>query len=321
MAIANAATLTSGSSSSAIKNRYYDELFLRIAEARLVHKQLGQLNRKIAQGEGGYGTGVVYWTKWSNLDLITAGTGEGVPTTCVSMTAANVTGSTAQYDNAVSISDLMAYVSFGDVMKAAIERLAYNAGLSIDTIITKAVVPSATISVADGGATYTAITSTGTVNIAGIRKAVRLLSRNNTKQINGSWVSVIHPDVTYDIMADSSTGGWIDANKYTTSDKLFNGEVGKLLGVRFLETTNTYSPGSSITGSATVYASEFYGTDCFGVTDLQSLKTYVKGFGSGGVADPTEKISTAGWKCTFGAAMLNSAFGNTLYSVVTSTAS
>src|SRR4051794_24361248 len=110
----------------AIKNRYYDELFLRVAESKLIHKQLGQMNRKVEQGAGGYGTGVVYWTRWSNLPLVTAGQGEGVPTTAVSMTATNVTGTTAQYDAAVSISDLLAYTSFGDVMKAAVERLAYN---------------------------------------------------------------------------------------------------------------------------------------------------------------------------------------------------
>ena len=75
------------------------------------------MNRKIPQGENGYGTGAVYWTRWTNLPLVTAGQGEGVPTTAVQMTATNVTGTTAQYDAAVSISDLMAYTSFGDVMK------------------------------------------------------------------------------------------------------------------------------------------------------------------------------------------------------------
>src|SRR3990167_2964327 len=105
----DAAKSTTTLVSQAIKNRYYDKLFLRIAESKLVHKQLGQINRQIPQGEGGYGTGVVYWTKWSNLTLVSAGQGEGVPTTAQSMTASNVTGSTAQYDAAVSISDILAY--------------------------------------------------------------------------------------------------------------------------------------------------------------------------------------------------------------------
>ena len=78
MAMESAKTLTSaGTGGAAVKNRYYDKLFLRVAESKLVHKQLGQVDRKIAQGEGGYGTGVVYWTRWTNLPLVSAGQGEG----------------------------------------------------------------------------------------------------------------------------------------------------------------------------------------------------------------------------------------------------
>ena len=116
---------------SQVISKYYDKLFLKIAENQLIHKQLGQHATSIGKGEGGYGSGLIAWTKWSNLTLVTAGQGEGLPTTGVSMTATQVTATPAQYDNAVTISDILAYTSFGDVMKAAVERLAYNAGLSI----------------------------------------------------------------------------------------------------------------------------------------------------------------------------------------------
>src|SRR3990170_137850 len=162
----DSAKSTTTTVSQAIKYAYYDKLFLRIAESKLVHKQLGQLDRKIPQGEGGYGTGKVYWTKWTNLPLVTAGQGEGVPTTAVQMTATNVTGTTAQYDAAVSISDLMAYTSFGDVMKESISRLAYNAGLSIDTVVRNVVALSGTqqnATLAGTAGLWTAIPATGTL--------------------------------------------------------------------------------------------------------------------------------------------------------------
>jgi N4-gp56 family major capsid protein len=325
MATDSAKSLTS-TISEAIKSRYYDQLFLRIAESKLVHKQLGQLNRKVEKGEGGYGTGVVYWTKWSNLPLVSAGQGEGVPTTAVSMTATNVTGSTAQYDAAVSISDLAAYTSFGDVMKAAIERLAYNAGLSIDTIVRNAVSTAGTFNEPTGAiaaAAWTSIPATATFNIASVRRANRTLQRNDAfEQADGSWVAVIHPDVLYDLQADTTTGGWIDANKYTdgNASKLMTGEAGKLMGVRFLSSSNAYVRGSGVTASGSIYVTSFFGRDAFGVTDLQNLKTYVKGFGSAGSADPTDKVATAGWKTTFGAQALNSAFMVNTHSTVSSTA-
>lgn len=322
----DSAKSTSTTVSQAIKSRYYDTLFLRVAEARLVHKQLGQLDRKIEKGQGGYGTGVVYWTRWLDLPVVSAGQGEGVPTTAVSMSAVNVTGSTAQYDAAVSISDILAYASFGDVMKAAMERLAYNAGLSIDTKVRNEVALSGTFQ-ATGGITATAnwtgIPATGTATITEIRRARRTLNRNNALALSdGSFVAAIHTDVLYDLQADTTTGGWIDANKYTdaNANKLMTGEAGKLMGVRFLETSQGYVRGTGVTASASIYVTSFFGRDAFGVTELQNLKTYIKGFESGGTGDPTEKVSTAGWKTTFGAATLNSNFFVNAHSTVSSTA-
>jgi len=311
--------------SQAIKSRYYDQLFLRVAESKLVFKQLGQTNRKIEKGAGGYGTGVVYWTRWSNLPIVTAGQGEGVPTTAISMTATNVTGSTAQYDAAVSISDLLAYTSFGDVMKSAVERLAYNAGLSIDTIIRNIVSTAGTLQAATGvaGAAWTSIPVTGTMTITEVRRANRTLQRNDAMQLpDGSWAAVIHPDSLYDLQADTTTGGWIDANKYTdpNSNKLMTSEAGKLMGTRFLVSSNGYVRNTGVTSSSSIYVTSFFGQDAFGVTELQNLQTFVKGFSSGGTGDPTEKIATAGWKTTFGAAPLNTAFFVNAHHTVSSTA-
>lgn len=327
MAVDSAKSLTT-TVSQAIKNRYYDELFLKIAESKLVHKQLGQVNRKIEKGEGGYGSQVVYWTKWTNLDLVTAGQGEGVPTTSVSMTATNVTGSTAQFDAAVSISDILAYTSFGDVMKAAMERLAYNAGLSIDTVIRKEIQNSGSFQAYDGStaiaaAAWTSIPQTATLSITDIRRANRKLQRNDAfQQDDGTWVAVIHPDALYDLQADTTTGGWIDANKYTEGNagKLMSGEAGKLMGVRFLSTTNAAVPRTGVAATGSIYVTSVFGRDAFGVTELQSLKTYIKDFSSGGTGDPTEKVATAGWKTLFGAASLNSAFYVNINHTVSATA-
>lgn len=330
MAIDTAKTITSGTSTAAIKNRFYDELFLKRAEAMLVHKQLGQRNVNAPTGQGGYGTGVVYWTRWTNLPVVTAGQGEGVPTTAVQLTASSITGTTAQYDAAVSISDLMSYTSFGDVMKQAIELLAYNAGLSIDTVVAKEASTSGTMQAATGlGSNWTAIPATGVLSINEIKKSVRTLNRNNAfKQSDGFYVSTIHPDALYDLMTDSTTGGWIDANKYdsATSDKLFTGEVGKLHGVRFLDSTNAYIVGSScasnsaVLASSTIYVTSVFGREAFGVTELQNLQTFVKELGSAGAGDPTNKVATAGWKTTFGAAELNSNFNVNIRHTVTTTA-
>ena len=86
-----ALTLTSAGGTAAIKSRYYDELFLKVAESQLVHKQLGQLNRQIAAGEGGYGSNVLFWTRFVNLSTVTSGSGEGVATSACIISAVQVT--------------------------------------------------------------------------------------------------------------------------------------------------------------------------------------------------------------------------------------
>lgn len=302
---------------------YYDKLFLHVAEKNLVHKQLGQVNRKIGQGEGGYGANKVQWTRWVNLSTISSGTGEGVPTSAVTLSAVAVTGTTAQYDNAVSISDLLAYGGFGDVMKAAIERLAYNAGLSIDTIVRTEIAASGTAMNAAAAAHYSSMTTTATLTVGVVRRALRGLRRQDAPTLSdGYYVAVIHPDQEYDLIGDTTTGGWIDANKYAGPEKLLNGEAGRLLGVRFLTTSNgaTESANTAYAASATYYIASFFGRDAFGVTELQGLRTYIKDFGSAGAADPTDKIATAGWKTTFGAATLNSNYFINMKTCVTSTA-
>ncbi len=328
MALDSALTLTT-TTSQAVKNRYYDELFLRQADKKLVHKQLGQLNRKVPSGEGGYGSQVLYWTKWVNLPTITSAGTQGAPTSALTFSALNTTGSTAQYDSAVSISDIMAYASFGDVMKAAVERLAYNAGLSIDTIVRNVLYTAGTQQSASAVAYWSAVPAGANLIISEVRKACRTLRRNDAfEQDDGNWVAVAHPDALYDLMADTTTGGWIDANKYTegNADKLMRGEVGKIAGVRFLQTSNAATRGSSydttsaVVASTTIYVTSVFGKDAFGISELQALKTYVKPFGSGGVGDPTDKIATAGWKCLFGTNVLNSAFYVNINHCVSSTA-
>jgi N4-gp56 family major capsid protein len=243
------------------------------------------------------------------------------------LTAANVTGSVRQYDAAVSVSDLLAYTSLGDVMKAATERLAYNAGLSVDTIILQEVMCSggyiSPVSTVSAQAAYTGIPSTATMTISVLKGTVRKLLRQDAAPLaDGFYVCTMHPDVIYDLQTDTTTGGWITANMYTTSEKLFNGEIGRLHQTKFLQTTNPQMVrGTSLmSGSGSVYVSNVFGQDAFGVTDLQNLKTYIKGFESGGTGDPTEKVATAGWKASFGVATLNTAFFVNINTQVSATA-
>jgi len=322
-----------------IKSRYYDELFLAVAEKKLVHTQLGQLNRKVPKGEEAY---AIYWTRWKPLAAMTAAAAEGVATTAVNMSAVNVTGTVSQYDNAIKISDVLALTNMGDVMKEAVRELGYNAGISIDTLVRNVVVPGGIPQNAGTSTSaqtnWSAIPQSAVLSISELRKATRTLrkldaqppgervsimkgqsvSTNPGAGLGGYWVAVISPDSAYDLQGDSATGSWIDANRYAGADKLFTGEIGKLYGVRFLETSNAKvhadlnaasTSRSAIAASGLIHETLVTGSNYFGITKLQELQTFIKPFGSAGTSDPTNKIASAGWKTSFGTRVLYSGFG------------
>jgi N4-gp56 family major capsid protein len=195
------------------------------------------------------------------------------------------------------------------------------------------VVNSGTVQLAGGvSGSYTSVPYTAVLSITELRKSMRTLEGANAFRVGGSqnpsdqflnngyWIAVVSPNAKYDLEGDTTTGAWIDANKYAGSERLFSGEIGKLYGIRFLQSSNAMNNGSGLIATATqtynVHTTLVTGSDYFGVTTLQNLQTYIKDFGSAGTADPTNKVATAGWKCMFGATVLNSAFGVSLQHAV-----
>lgn len=48
-------------------------------------------------------------------------------------------------------------------------------------------------------------------------------------------VGIIHPQVAYDLRKSE---GWLEAHKYAAPEQIFNGEIGKLHGIRFIESAD-----------------------------------------------------------------------------------
>ena len=122
-----------------------------------------------------------------------------------------------------------------------------------------------------------------------IQQVVAKLRGQNAPTINGKYVAIIHPYVAYDLMRDPE---WIDAHKYTNPSNLYEGEIGEIAGVRFVQTTEAkvYDGG--------VFATLFLGDGAYGVTEIAGggLETIVKQKGSAGTADPLDQRSSVGWK-------------------------
>jgi N4-gp56 family major capsid protein len=85
---------------------------------------------------------------------------------------------------------------------------------------------------------------------------------------------------------------WIDAHKYAKPENLYEGEIGEVAGVRFVETTEAkiYDGG--------VFGTLIFGDGAYGVTEISGggMETIVKQKGSSGVADALNQRSSVGWK-------------------------
>ena len=131
--------------------------------------------------------------------------------------------------------------------------------------------------------------------MADIKKAARALKVQNADKIGDSFVAIIHPDVTYDLTNDPD---WKAPHQYVDTENMYTGEIGKIAGVRFVETTEAKIWASAGSGGKSVYSTLVLADNAYGVTEIEGggLRHIVKQLGSAGTSDPLDQRATVGWK-------------------------
>ena len=79
---------------------------------------------------------------------------------------------------------------------------------------------------------------TDVLTVKDVRKAVTSLKRNKVQPADGTdYIAFIHPDVVYNIWNDEE---WRQPHTYSDTKQLYDGEIGRLFGVRFIEDPDAY---------------------------------------------------------------------------------
>jgi N4-gp56 family major capsid protein len=117
-------------------------------------------------------------------------------------------------------------------------------------------------------------------------------------------VAIIHPSVSYDLRESE---GWVEAHKYADVKPIFNGEIGELHGVRFVESTNAKifkGTAENAPANSAVYATLFLGAKAYGVLDPdgEGMEMIVKTKDQ--IGGPINQFSTIGYKFCHGAKIL-----------------
>lgn len=287
---------------------YYDKVFLDRAKIELRH-DFGAQVKNVPLNSGA----VVRWTRFSPLALITTALSEATNPAEVAMTATQVSATLAEYGNVTNVSSLFSMTQIDVDLKEHIEVHGQNAGESIDVLIRNELASGATVQiVATATALITDIRMTDVFTGLEVRKAVRTLKLNKAQRFeSGLYRGIIGPASSYDLFGNSE---WLDAHRYTTSDAIERGVVGKLHGVEFVETNNQYvqlSGGfsTSTTNVANVYSTFIFGKNAYGVVNLGSITAptvIVKNPGPNDTSNPLNMFSTVGWKMPFATKTLNS---------------
>lgn len=274
---------------SSTMKTYYDTELLENARSNLVHAQFAKKQRLPShRGKS------VEWRKWNTLDDASALT-EGVIPTGQKLGQSSMTSAILQYGTYVSVSDQLELHAIDNVILGATEELGASAGTTQDKLVRDTLAAGTNVQYAGGVASRKALTATSLLTPTEINKAVTTLKKLKAPTINGKYVAIIHPSVSYDLRENKD---WIEAHKYAAVTPLFTGEIGELHGVRFIETTEAkiFKDGTTTPTGLAVYSTLVLGKDAFGMIDPEGggLQMIVKQKDK--VGGPLDQFSTIGYK-------------------------
>lgn len=277
---------------------FYERTLLKRLLPILVFMKYGQ-KKSIPKNQGDK----VNFRRFNSLPKITTPLTEGVTPEGAALDITKIEAKVEQYGNFVRITDKLDMVGIDPVLTETAGLLGENAAETLDTIVRDEVCSGTSVMYAGGKANRDALAAGDVLTSTDIRKAVRALRRNNAKPADGKYfVGIIDPDTAYDLM---NAPLWQDVSKYNGGTAIMAGEVGRLGGVRFIDSTNTKVVEN--TGNVNVHMTMILGKDAYGVVDVEGSakpEMIVKSLGSAGTDDPLNQRASSGWKNMFTAKRL-----------------
>lgn len=280
---------------------YYDKTFLARSEYELIFEQGAQTRKQPANGGK-----TVTFTRYTPLATATTALAEGANPGESNISAANVSATLAEYGNTVKISRFLTLTGIDANNKEKIELVAQNMGETLDELARNELFTGATTMFANGKSTLAGLAATDVLKVVDIQKVVRTLKKNKAKRYQGvaPWLGKVGPDTSYDLQQDTT---WINADIYDNgATKLYKGELGKISGVRLIESANQKSEAST----TTVYSNFIHGDQAFGVTELEgdARQLYIIPHTKIDSGNPAGRFSTVSWAAAYVAKTLNAAW-------------
>ena len=231
----NTQVTTSGNLTPEMKT-YYSDYLIDTAAPKLVHDQFGQ-KHPIPKNGGK----TIEFRKFNPLPKLLTPLTEGVTPDGQTMSVSKIEATVQQFGGFVTLSDMYLISAIDNNLVYATKLLGNQAGATLDTI-TREVLNGGTNVVYAGNqpsrsalvALKVAEPENVVLKVSDIKKAVRALKVQNAPKIGDSYAGIIHPDVTYDLTNDPE---WKYPHQYVDTDEIYSGEIGRIAGVRFIESS------------------------------------------------------------------------------------
>lgn len=288
--------VTTQTSLSPTMKTFYDTELLKNARSGRYFVQFGK-KQGLPKGRGKKAE----FRKWNTFSVDITPLTEGVTPNGDNLGITSMEAEINQFGRYATISDVLEMTALDDTILGATEEMGALGAETMETVTRNVLAAGANVLYAPSSSgaaisSRSALTPTSVLTPTLVNKAATILKKNKASKINGSYIAIIHPSVAMELR---ETTGWIEAHKYAATKEIFNGEIGELHGVRFIETE--LAPvwqDDTCPSNYSVYGCLFFGKDAYGIIDPESagMQMIVKNRGSAGTADPLDQRSTVGFK-------------------------
>ena len=227
--------VTSQESLSAEMKTFYEDTLIDNAEPKLVHDQFGD-KYPIPKNNGK----TIEFRKYAALPKALTPLTEGVTPTGNNLSVSTKEATINQFGDYIKLSDMLQLTTIDDNVVQSTKLLGSQSGRTLDTI-TREIVNAGTNVIyadkADGSEVLSrkALTLDSELSVDTIFRAVAQLKSMNADGISGGeFVAIIHPFVSYALMRSDD---WVSIHQYKNPENIYQGEIGTIGGVRFVEST------------------------------------------------------------------------------------
>lgn len=275
---------------------YYNRELLRIFEPNLVHLQFGKEYR-MPENNGL----VMNIRKPLAIETNTTALSEGNPGDGLMLSEVAVTMQLNQYGDYARVTDKLDLSHLDIKILERAERFADAGSRSIDAVVREELATCTNVIYAGGKTSRATLTSSDKLTSDLLLDAVKVLKKAHARTFGGYYIAIIGPDVWRNMWDDER---FTKVTSYQDKEAVYAGEVGRIGGVRLVETTEAkiFSGAGAAIGSTSdkydVASTIVLGQEAYGYTSWKGAKprVIVKPAGSAGTSDPLDQISTVGWK-------------------------